>query len=202
LPLHTIPRPAKAVSGAINVTLNALGTVTPLSTATVRPQVGGMRVRLLHVLLVDFVELGEVAQVRQEDGDLNHTLPRSAGCFHLVDGVPGRLEVGAAAGHQDVVERLFQTCLAKLRVFLPPLIGEEPGDQGQEERRRDGAADRGMTLDPLTQSAERSHADFFRAMGRARLANFRVRRHRDLVPRPRTSASPSSRVAGHMATRK
>jgi multidrug efflux system membrane fusion protein len=33
---------ARAVSGDINVTLNALGTVTPLATATVRPQVGGM----------------------------------------------------------------------------------------------------------------------------------------------------------------
>src|ERR1700761_3798832 len=32
---------ARAVSGDINVTLNALGTVTPLATATVRPQVGG-----------------------------------------------------------------------------------------------------------------------------------------------------------------
>jgi multidrug efflux system membrane fusion protein len=37
---------AKAVSGDINVTLNALGTVTPLATAQVRPQVGGMLVKL------------------------------------------------------------------------------------------------------------------------------------------------------------
>ena len=37
---------ARAVSGDINVTLNALGTVTPLATATVRPQVGGMLVKL------------------------------------------------------------------------------------------------------------------------------------------------------------
>jgi multidrug efflux system membrane fusion protein len=37
---------AKAVDGDINVTLNALGTVTPLATATVRPQVGGMLVKL------------------------------------------------------------------------------------------------------------------------------------------------------------
>jgi len=37
---------AKAVSGDINVTLNALGTVTPLATATVRPQVGGMLIKL------------------------------------------------------------------------------------------------------------------------------------------------------------
>lgn len=37
---------AQAVSGDINVTLNALGTVTPLATATVRPQVGGMLVKL------------------------------------------------------------------------------------------------------------------------------------------------------------
>ncbi|MBA2590627.1 MAG: efflux RND transporter periplasmic adaptor subunit [Alphaproteobacteria bacterium] len=37
---------AKAISGDINVTLNALGTVTPLSTATVRPQVGGMLIKL------------------------------------------------------------------------------------------------------------------------------------------------------------
>jgi len=37
---------AKAVNGDINVTLNALGTVTPLATATVRPQVSGMLVKL------------------------------------------------------------------------------------------------------------------------------------------------------------
>jgi multidrug efflux system membrane fusion protein len=37
---------ARAVDGDINVTLNALGTVTPLATATVRPQVGGMLVKL------------------------------------------------------------------------------------------------------------------------------------------------------------
>ncbi len=37
---------AKANDGDINVTLNALGTVTPLATATVRPQVGGMLVKL------------------------------------------------------------------------------------------------------------------------------------------------------------
>ena len=37
---------AKAISGDINVTLNALGTVTPLATATVRPQVSGMLVKL------------------------------------------------------------------------------------------------------------------------------------------------------------
>jgi multidrug efflux system membrane fusion protein len=37
---------AKAVTGDINVTLNALGTVTPLATATVRPQVSGMLVKL------------------------------------------------------------------------------------------------------------------------------------------------------------
>ena len=37
---------ANATSGDINVTLNALGTVTPLATATVRPQVGGMLVKL------------------------------------------------------------------------------------------------------------------------------------------------------------
>src|SRR5665213_2916593 len=36
----------RAISGDINVTLNALGTVTPLATATVRPQVGGMLVKL------------------------------------------------------------------------------------------------------------------------------------------------------------
>jgi len=36
---------ARAVSGDINVTLNALGTVTPLATATVRPQVSGMLVK-------------------------------------------------------------------------------------------------------------------------------------------------------------
>jgi membrane fusion protein, multidrug efflux system len=37
---------ARAISGDLNVTLNALGTVTPLATATVRPQVGGMLVKL------------------------------------------------------------------------------------------------------------------------------------------------------------
>jgi multidrug efflux system membrane fusion protein len=37
---------ARAVEGDINVTLNALGTVTPLATATVRPQVGGMLVKI------------------------------------------------------------------------------------------------------------------------------------------------------------
>jgi multidrug efflux system membrane fusion protein len=37
---------ARAVSGDINVTLNALGTVTPLATATVRPQVGGMLIKI------------------------------------------------------------------------------------------------------------------------------------------------------------
>jgi membrane fusion protein, multidrug efflux system len=37
---------ARAVSGDLNVTLNALGTVTPLATATVRPQVSGMLVKL------------------------------------------------------------------------------------------------------------------------------------------------------------
>jgi multidrug efflux system membrane fusion protein len=37
---------AVAQNGDINVTLNALGTVTPLATATVRPQVGGMLIKL------------------------------------------------------------------------------------------------------------------------------------------------------------
>jgi multidrug efflux system membrane fusion protein len=37
---------ARAINGDINVTLNALGTVTPLATATVRPQVGGMLIKL------------------------------------------------------------------------------------------------------------------------------------------------------------
>ncbi len=37
---------AKAINGDINVTLNALGTVTPLATATVRPQVGGMLIKI------------------------------------------------------------------------------------------------------------------------------------------------------------
>ena len=37
---------ARAINGDINVTLNALGTVTPLATATVRPQVSGMLVKL------------------------------------------------------------------------------------------------------------------------------------------------------------
>src|SRR5471032_341963 len=37
---------ARATSGDINVTLNALGMVTPLATATVRPQVGSMLINL------------------------------------------------------------------------------------------------------------------------------------------------------------
>ena len=37
---------ATAINGDINVTLNALGTVTPLATATVRPQVGGLLTKL------------------------------------------------------------------------------------------------------------------------------------------------------------
>ncbi len=37
---------ARALSGDVNITLNALGTVTPLTTATVRPQVGGMLVKI------------------------------------------------------------------------------------------------------------------------------------------------------------
>jgi multidrug efflux system membrane fusion protein len=37
---------ARAIDGDINVTLNALGSVTPLATATVRPQVGGLLVKL------------------------------------------------------------------------------------------------------------------------------------------------------------
>src|ERR1700761_9259986 len=37
---------ATAQDAPINVTLNALGTVTPLATATVRPQVGGMLTKL------------------------------------------------------------------------------------------------------------------------------------------------------------
>ena len=37
---------ARAVSGPINITLNALGTVTPLATATATPQVGGLLMKL------------------------------------------------------------------------------------------------------------------------------------------------------------
>ena len=37
---------AVAQNGDINVTLDALGTVTPLATATVRPQVGGLLTKL------------------------------------------------------------------------------------------------------------------------------------------------------------
>ncbi len=37
---------ARALSGDVNITLNALGTVTPLATATVRPQVGGMLIKI------------------------------------------------------------------------------------------------------------------------------------------------------------
>ena len=38
---------ANATSGDMNITLNALGTVTPISTVTVRPQVGGQLVKIL-----------------------------------------------------------------------------------------------------------------------------------------------------------
>ena len=38
---------AAASSGDMNITLNALGTVTPISTVTVRPQVGGQLVKIL-----------------------------------------------------------------------------------------------------------------------------------------------------------
>ncbi len=37
---------ARALSGDVNITINALGTVTPLATATVRPQVGGMLIKI------------------------------------------------------------------------------------------------------------------------------------------------------------
>lgn len=37
---------ARVLSGDVNITLNALGTVTPLTTATVRPQVGGMLIKI------------------------------------------------------------------------------------------------------------------------------------------------------------
>ena len=37
---------ATAVSGPVHITLNALGTATPLATATVRPQVGGLLTKL------------------------------------------------------------------------------------------------------------------------------------------------------------
>jgi len=37
---------ARVIRGDVNVTINALGTVTPLATATVRPQVGGLLVKL------------------------------------------------------------------------------------------------------------------------------------------------------------
>ena len=37
---------ARALSGDVNITLNALGTVKPLTTATVRPQVGGMLIKI------------------------------------------------------------------------------------------------------------------------------------------------------------
>src|SRR5262249_51709577 len=38
---------ARAVSGDVHVTLNALGTVTPLATVTVRPQVSGAVTKVL-----------------------------------------------------------------------------------------------------------------------------------------------------------
>ena len=54
---------AKAIDGDINVTLNALGTVTPLATATVRPQVSGMLVKL-NFTEGDMVKAGDtLAQI-------------------------------------------------------------------------------------------------------------------------------------------
>jgi multidrug efflux system membrane fusion protein len=49
---------AKVTSGDINVTLNALGTVTPLATVTVKPQVGGQLVK------IDFTE-GDMVRAGQ-----------------------------------------------------------------------------------------------------------------------------------------
>jgi multidrug efflux system membrane fusion protein len=49
---------AKVTSGDITVTLNALGTVTPLATVTVKPQVGGQLIR------IDFTE-GETVRAGQ-----------------------------------------------------------------------------------------------------------------------------------------
>src|SRR6201985_3104817 len=54
---------ARAITGDIHVTLHALGTVTPLATATVRPQVGGMLVKL-HFTEGQMVKAGDtLAQI-------------------------------------------------------------------------------------------------------------------------------------------
>jgi len=50
---------AKAIRGDINVTVNALGTVTPLATATVRPQATGMLVKL-NFTEGQMVKMGDV----------------------------------------------------------------------------------------------------------------------------------------------
>jgi len=50
---------AKAYNGDINVTVNALGTVTPLATATVRPQATGMLIKI-NFTEGQMVKLGDV----------------------------------------------------------------------------------------------------------------------------------------------
>lgn len=53
---------AKAISGDINITLNALGTVTPLATVTVRPQVSG-NIQSINFQEGQMVKAGDVLAV-------------------------------------------------------------------------------------------------------------------------------------------
>lgn len=53
---------AKAVSGDIDITLNALGTVTPLATVTVRPQVSGT-IRSINFTEGQMVKAGDVLAI-------------------------------------------------------------------------------------------------------------------------------------------